>query len=53
MEATQLKTAQWAKTTLAFDSQDLPAIDEVQLLLPNDAKLLVDDLLLYEPGTIQ
>jgi purine nucleosidase len=49
-EAKQLEKEQWAQTTLAFQTSRLPSIDEIQFLLPKDAELLIDDLLLFEPG---
>ena len=45
-----LKTDQWSQTTLRFDTRQLSAIDEIHLLLPTNAELTVDDLLLFEPG---
>lgn len=49
-ETTKLETDPWAKTRIAFDTSDLPSIDEIRMLLPEDAELFVDDLLLFEPG---
>jgi hypothetical protein len=49
-DAVNLKAEEWAEATLDFDTQDLPSVDEIQFVLPKGAKLLIDDLLLYEPG---
>jgi hypothetical protein len=49
-DATALKTEVWSQATLDFDTQELPSVDEIQFVLPKGAKLLIDDLLLYEPG---
>jgi inosine-uridine nucleoside N-ribohydrolase len=46
---TQLGHDQWARTTVEFSTDQLPSIDEIQLLLPKGAELLVDDLILFEP----
>lgn len=44
----------WSETTLSFDLadrlQDFSHADEIHFLLPEGAELLIDDLLLYEPG---
>ena len=48
-EAKGLKFGQWSQTTLEVDTQQLPSIDEIHLLLPKKAELLIDDLLLFEP----
>jgi hypothetical protein len=45
----QLKENQWAQRTVEFLTDELASIDEVHLLLPKGAILLVDDLLLFEP----
>jgi purine nucleosidase len=39
----------WAERSLQFDTHDLEAADELHLLPPEGATLLVDDVLLYEP----
>jgi inosine-uridine nucleoside N-ribohydrolase len=46
----ELRTNGWADTTIQFDTRSLPAIDEIHILLPEDASLLIDDLLLFEPS---
>jgi inosine-uridine nucleoside N-ribohydrolase len=57
-----LQTGQWAETTLDFTADSRRGdgsdgkpragdrVDEIQFLLPKGAELLVDDVLLYEPG---
>lgn len=49
-DAKNLKTESWAKATIDFETEALPSVDEIQFVLPQGAKLLIDDLLLYEPG---
>lgn len=49
--ANGLENGRWSQTSIEFDTGKLSAIDEIHLLLPKDAKLTVDDLLLFEPGT--
>jgi inosine-uridine nucleoside N-ribohydrolase len=48
-----MEQGRWAEATVAF-RKDTPRpgdhIDEIQLLLPRGAQLLVDDVLLYAPG---
>ena len=57
----KLRTGAWAETVIDFASaigaDGKPArpgkgdrVDEIVLLLPRGAELLVDDVLLYEPG---
>jgi inosine-uridine nucleoside N-ribohydrolase len=48
-DVTQLKENQWAQRMVEFLTDELASIDEVHLLLPKGAILLVDDLLLFEP----
>jgi hypothetical protein len=60
-----LKKGTWAEATLDFNTQahrgDGSAagpragdrVDEVRFLLPRGAELLVDDVLLYEPGAVK
>jgi inosine-uridine nucleoside N-ribohydrolase len=48
--AKRLKANEWGKTTLEFNTREFPLIDEVHFLLPKGAELLIDDLLLYQPG---
>src|SRR5262249_44075208 len=62
IELKNLKGSEWAEAVLDFsaDSRRLdgskgkPAkgdrVDEIRFLMPKGAELLVDDLLLYEPG---
>jgi purine nucleosidase len=47
-----LRKDEWAETTLDFTKQTRAGqrVDEIQFLLPKGAELLVDDVLLYEPG---
>jgi hypothetical protein len=57
-----LKKDEWAEATLDFSNQSRRGdgsggkpkagdrVDEIQFLLPRGAELLVDDVLLYEPG---
>lgn len=47
----------WSEATLAFPlprerqtSKGEPVVDEIRFLLPRDGRLLLDDVLLYEPG---
>ena len=47
----QLKRGEWAQTMVEFATGKLPSIDEIHVLLPKEAGLLLDDLLLFEPGT--
>ena len=53
VEVKQLKTGDWAEVNVNF-SDSTPKcggrVDEIQLLLPKGAELLLDDVLLYEPG---
>jgi inosine-uridine nucleoside N-ribohydrolase len=55
VELKQLKKGEWAAATVDFTTAakqpkkgDL--VDELQFLLPKGAELLIDDVLLYEPG---
>lgn len=62
VELKGLKRGAWAETTVDFTADSRRAdgsaakpqkgdkVDEIQFLLPKGATLLVDDLLLYEPG---
>jgi len=45
----QLQTGKWEQTTVEFATKDMGAIDEIHVLLPKGAELLMDDVLLYEP----
>jgi purine nucleosidase len=47
-----LRKDEWAETTLDFTKQTRAGerVDEIQFMLPKGAELLVDDVLLYEPG---
>jgi hypothetical protein len=47
-----LPQGEWAKPTLEFTkiTRKGDRVDEIQFLLPKGAELLIDDLLLYEPG---
>ncbi|HWG47120.1 MAG TPA: nucleoside hydrolase [Gemmataceae bacterium] len=50
-----LRKGEWMETTLDYSKQSRKGerVDEIQFLLPKGAELLVDDLLLYEPGVEQ
>jgi inosine-uridine nucleoside N-ribohydrolase len=51
VELKALKTGEWAQATADFGKSAKGArADEVQFLLPKGTELLVDDVLLYEPG---
>lgn len=49
-----LKQNEWAETGITFNVANGPAdfthADEIQILLPKDAELQIDNLLLFEPG---
>ncbi len=51
-ELKSLKTGEWAEATADFTPGPRrgEGVDEVQFLLPKGAELLIDDVLLYEPG---
>jgi inosine-uridine nucleoside N-ribohydrolase len=56
-ELQDLKTGQWAEATVDFSAhaergkaRARNQADEIQFLLPPGAELLIDDVLLYEPG---
>jgi inosine-uridine nucleoside N-ribohydrolase len=49
-KVTGLKTGQWAQAMIDLEPRQLSSIDEVHFLLPKKAELLMDDLLLFEPG---
>jgi purine nucleosidase len=52
VELKEPRQNEWAETTLDFTKQVRAGerVDEIRFLLPKGAELLVDDLLLYEPG---
>jgi inosine-uridine nucleoside N-ribohydrolase len=57
VELKSLPKEKWAETTVNFTADSKPGkpkkgdtADEVHFLLPKGAELLLDDLLLYEPG---
>jgi inosine-uridine nucleoside N-ribohydrolase len=53
VELKKLKAGEWAEATADFGGEKLRAgarVDEIHFLLPKGAELLVDDVLLYEPG---
>ena len=52
IELKKLKTGEWAEMTADFDGKVRQGdrVDELQFLLPKGAELLLDDVLLYEPG---
>jgi purine nucleosidase len=45
-----LKNGAWTQAVVEFATDKLALIDEIQLLLPKNAEILVDDVLLFEPG---
>ena len=48
-----LESQRWTQASAAFDFQKQPGLhyaDEIQFRLPTQAQLMIDDLLLYEPG---
>jgi inosine-uridine nucleoside N-ribohydrolase len=50
-ELKDLATEKWSEATASFRREkDGDRADEIHFLLPKGAELLVDDLLLYEPG---
>jgi inosine-uridine nucleoside N-ribohydrolase len=58
VDAAQVEPAEqdkWTQATVDFiahaDGQAPAAVDEIRFVLPPKAELLVDDLLLFEPGT--
>jgi inosine-uridine nucleoside N-ribohydrolase len=57
VELKDLKKGMWAETTADFMESKGPRprkgdrVDEIHFLVPRGAELLVDDVLLYEPGT--
>ncbi|OAI47574.1 hypothetical protein AYO44_01470 [Planctomycetaceae bacterium SCGC AG-212-F19] len=54
VEVKGLTKEKWAETTVDFTEAKLKKgqkVDEVHLVLPKGAELLIDDLLLYEPGS--
>jgi purine nucleosidase len=46
-----LKTGEWAQATISVDTRQQASANELRWLLPKGAKLLIDDVLLYEPGS--
>jgi len=55
VELKGLKNGEWAEAFLDFGTSSVKPragdkVDEIQFLLPRGAELLIDDLLLYEPG---
>ena len=54
VELNNLKNGDWAEAMADFTADPKPRhgdrVDEIQFLLPKGAELLVDDVLLYEPG---
>ncbi len=46
----QLASDRWASASASFKADKLEMVDELQFLLPAKAELLLDDVLLYEPG---
>jgi hypothetical protein len=51
----RVKQDEWGEASLLFDLKeslsDFPSANEIHFLLPEGAELLIDDLLLYEPGS--
>ena len=52
VELNKLEKGEWAETTVDFDGKARKGdrVDEIHFLLPKGAELLLDDVLLYEPG---
>jgi inosine-uridine nucleoside N-ribohydrolase len=54
VELKSLKKGEWAEATAYFTAESRPRrgdhVDEIHFLVPKGAELLVDDVLLYEPG---
>jgi inosine-uridine nucleoside N-ribohydrolase len=52
LDLKEMRKDEWTETALDFTKQMRAGqrVDEIQFLLPKGAELLVDDLLLYEPG---
>jgi hypothetical protein len=50
---TSLEQSVWASAMGEFDTKQLPSADELHVLLPEDGEVLIDDLLLFEPGKSQ
>jgi hypothetical protein len=48
--AKSLQQEAWADASVEFDTKEFPATDEIHVLLPKGAELVLDDLLLFEPG---
>jgi hypothetical protein len=52
VELKDLATEKWSEATAHFARQkEGESADEIHFLLPKGAELLLDDLLLHEPGT--
>jgi inosine-uridine nucleoside N-ribohydrolase len=52
VELKDLALDKWAESTVRFTRQkDTDSADEIHFVLPKGAELLIDDLLLYEPGS--
>jgi hypothetical protein len=50
----KLRQGEWAEATVDFAAAKLDKgllVDEVNFVLPKGAELLVDDVVLYEPGS--
>ncbi len=48
VEVKQLKRSEWAQSTVEFATKELASIDELQVLLPERAEMVLDDLLVFE-----
>lgn len=48
--ATELEPDRWSSKTVEFATSELTAIDELRFILPKDATLRLDDVLIFEPG---
>jgi inosine-uridine nucleoside N-ribohydrolase len=44
-------TGLWTETTAEFETSELESVDEIRFSLADGAELLIDDVLLYEPGS--
>lgn len=52
LDLKEMRKEEWSETTLDFTKQTRVGerVNEIQFLLPKGAELLVDDVLLFEPG---
>ena len=50
IERKNLTRGKWAELTLDLTAKGMKAADEIHFRIAGGAELLVDDVLLYEPG---